>query len=615
MNVLRLISVLFCCSCLLGSQYTTAQEIERIPTDSTNVYNNIYDFSRKNGFSKFVYKLLFRSVKDQQAKAVNPFEKKTETLSNVALEGKIIRNIKIETLDPFGYSVSDTTKVPKKGFENFGNDLHIKTKDFTIKNLLLFKKNDRLDLLLTQESERLIRSQRYVRQVKIEAIPIANNPDSVDVVVRALDTWSLIPNGNLSNSKMEAKLTERNLIGLGHQLSGTYKTRFEDKEKAVDAQYVVTNIKNSFIRFSMDYANDFDNNSVRSIGLVRNFYSPVAKWAGGAYFENRLRRELFRSQVDTVFIANVKSEFQEYWVGRSFPIASGKSYNSRTQRLILSTLVSKRQFLQTPDASLDPVNFFANERNWLIQTGITSQKYYKDKFIFNYDIEEDIPYGEIFALTFGFQERQERSRFYFGSRIGYGKKFTFGYLSSSAEWGSFFDNNTAEQTAFRLYLDYFSPLMAMGKWRVRQFIKPSYVWGNNRENTEKDQLTLNENFGIQGFNSPIFGTQKWLLSLQTQTYSPGSWHGFRFSPYLNMTFGALSDTNRSLFQSKVYSKLGIGVLINNDYLVFNSFQISFSYYPTIPFEGDNLFRTNSFENTDLNLSDFQLSKPAYINYQ
>jgi hypothetical protein len=218
-------------------------------------------------------------------------------------------------------------------------------------------------------------------------------------------------------------------------------------------------------------------------------------------------------------------------------------------------------------------------------------------------------------LTFGFQERQERNRFYFGTRIGYGKKFTFGYLSSNVEWGSFFDNKTAEQTAFRLYLNYFSPLMPMGKWRVRQFIKPSYVWGNNRENTEKDQLTLNENFGIQGFNSPIFGAQKWLLSLQTQTYSPGSWFGFRFSPYLNMTFGALSDTNRSLFQSKVYSKLGIGVLINNDYLVFNSFQISFSYYPTIPFEGDNLFRTNSFENTDLNLSDFQLSKPAYINYQ
>lgn len=615
MNLLRLISFLFCCYCLLGSQYTTAQEIERIPTDSTNVYNNIYDFSRKNGFSKFVYKLLFRSVKDQRTKANNPFDKKVEINSNATLEGKIIRNIAIETLDPFGFSVSDTAKTPKKGFERFGNKIHLKTKDFTIKNLLLFKKNDRLDLLLTQESERLIRSQRYVRQVKITAIPIANNPDSVDVVIRALDTWSLIPNGNLSNSKMEAKLTERNLIGLGHQLSGTYKTRFEDKEKAVDAQYVVTNIKNSFIRFTMDYTADFENNSVRSIGLSRNFFSPVTKWAGGAYFENRLRRELFRSQVDTVFIADVKSELQEYWVGRSFPISSGKSYDSRTQRLILSSLVNKRRFLQTPNVSLDPTNFFSNETNWLIQTGIASQKFFKDRFIFNYDIEEDIPYGELFALTFGFQERLERTRTYFGTKIGYGKKFPFGYLSSNAEWGSFFDNNTAEQTAFRFDVNYFSPLMEIGKWRARQFIKPSYIWGNNRNSSEKDQLTLNENFGIQGFNSPIFGRQKWLLSLQTQTYSPGSWHGFRFSPYLNMTFGALSDTNRSLFQSKVYSKLGIGVLINNDYLVFNSFQISFSYYPTIPFEGDNLFKTNSFENTDLNFTDFQLNKPAYINYQ
>ena len=42
------------------------------------------------------------------------------------------------------------------------------------------------------------------------------------------------------------------------------------------------------------------------------------------------------------------------------------------------------------------------------------------------------------------------------------------------------------------------------------------------------------------------------------------------------------------FSSKVYSKFSIGALINNDFLVFNSFQISFSYYPTIPFEGDNI---------------------------
>uniref|UniRef100_UPI00404B39C8 hypothetical protein n=1 Tax=Flavobacterium sp. TaxID=239 RepID=UPI00404B39C8 len=65
----------------------------------------------------------------------------------------------------------------------------------------------------------------------------------------------------------------------------------------------------------------------------------------------------------------------------------------------------------------------------------------------------------------------------------------------------------------------------------------------------------------------------------------------------------------------MYSKFSIGALINNDFLVFNSFQISFSYYPTIPFEGDNINKINSFENTNLSLYDFQLSKPGYIRYE
>ena len=127
-------------------------------------------------------------------------------------------------------------------------------------------------------------------------------------------------------------------------------------------------------------------------------------------------------------------------------------------------------------------------------------------------------------------------------------------------------------------------------------------------------MTLFDEDGLPGFNNRLNGTQKWTVSFQTQSYIPGSWYGFRFSPYLNMTLGSLAN-EKALFSSKVYSKFSIGALINNDFLVFNSFQISFSYYPTIPFEGDGINKFNSLENTNLSLYDFQLSKPAYIRYE
>jgi hypothetical protein len=82
-----------------------------------------------------------------------------------------------------------------------------------------------------------------------------------------------------------------------------------------------------------------------------------------------------------------------------------------------------------------------------------------------------------------------------------------------------------------------------------------------------------------------------------------------------MTFGLLGDETNTLFTSKLYSKFSLGVLINNDYLVFDNFQISISYYPSIPFEGSNIFRSNSLKNSDLSLPAFQIGQPIIVPYK
>lgn len=580
---------------------------------TTSIYQDIHDLSKKSKFNKFVYKLLFRS---SALKAENlipdrkPIEKPLITNKS---NGKIIRNIIIETLDPFGQSVTNENKKPRNGFERFGNSIHLKTKEFTIRNLLLFRKNELCDSLILKESERLIRSQRYVREVKVTPIFLGTTNDSIDVKVRVLDSWSLIPNGSYSSNQSSVKLTERNLFGFGHQIAGNLENRFSPKEQAVFARYTINNIKNSFIKLDLEYTNEFNNNSRRSVNLSRPFYSVYAKNAGGVYFENTLSTEFFPVS-DSLVAEPVKFEFQEYWYGRAFKIKEKRFKTDVYTNLITAISYNRKTFLRKPDESLDTSLFFTSENNIIGYVGISKQQFYQDKYIFNYDIIEDIPYGQNIALIFGYQDKNDISRLYSGITISHGKKYNFGYLSSFIEWGSFYNKSITEQTAFKVGFNYFSPLINLGKWRFRQFIKPTYIWGNNRDASFKDQLSLNNYYGIEGFNNRILGSQKWVFSLQTQSYVPGSWYGFRFSPYINVSMGSLAE-EKALFASKVYSKFSIGVQINNDFLVFNSFQISFSYYPSIPFEGDNILKTNSFENTDLTLNDFQLGKPAYIRYE
>jgi hypothetical protein len=158
----------FCC------QNLSAQEKEiHSGNDSTKVYKKIETYSKKSKFNKFIYKLLFKS--NRKAKASASSIKRKRFLIKKSFdrsEGKIIRNINIETLDPFGFSVDNYKDVPEKGFEKFGNRLHLKSKTWTIRNLLLFKKNQPLDSLIVKESERLIRRQRYTRSVIIKPIEI-----------------------------------------------------------------------------------------------------------------------------------------------------------------------------------------------------------------------------------------------------------------------------------------------------------------------------------------------------------------------------------------------------------------------------------------------------------
>ena len=589
-----------------------AQTIEK-KADSISIYQDINDLSKRNKFSRFVYKLIFRESALKAENLIPSKPKKEEKVVKKHQEGKIIRNITIETLDPFGFSVTDEKKLPKRKLENFGNSVHIKTKEITIRNIMLFKKNDKLDSKLLLESERLIRSQRYIREVKIVPVDIPKNKDSIDIKIRVLDSWTLIPTGSLSSSESSAKLTERNILGFGHLISGNIKNRFDTKERAVYAQYSINNIKNTYFRFDLDYANEFNNDSKRSVNINRPFYSVITKNAGGFYFENRLRTEQF-PVLDTISLQKVSYDFQEYWYGRAFKITSKSNPERYFTNMILALTYNQKVFGRLPEPTLDPSNYFSNEKNWVGMIGISRQKFYQDTFVFNYNITEDIPYGENIALIIGHQEKNSNSRMYTGLSVSYGKKCLFGYASGFAEWGSFYDAGFTEQTTFKLGFNYFSPLINLGNWRFRQFVKPTYVWGNNRDESFKDRLNLLESDGLPGFNNRLNGTQKWTLSFQTQSYIPGSWYGFRFSPYFNMTFGSLAN-EKALFSSKVYSKFSIGALINNDFLVFNSFQISFSYYPTIPFEGDGINKFNSFENTNLSLYDFQLSKPGYIRYE
>lgn len=612
MSILQkyIVTLLIICSC----QITLAQ-VNPKAKDTSKMYRNIEQYSKKRKFTKFLHKLIFEPIAKQKIKK-NSFQKMKKA-GYAPFEGKIIRNINIVTLDPFGYSVLDTTAKPKNWLHRTGNSLHAKTKELAIKNLLLIKKNKPLDSLLVKESERLVRSQRYIRNVVISTQLVSKASDSVDISIRVLDTWSLIPDVTTSNTKSTFYLTEKNFLGTGHQFSNAYINSLQSTQNGYKTSYTVPNIMNTFISTSVGYNIDLVGSYSKFIDIERPFFSTYARWAAGIYVDQQYIKTVAVDSNQVSYPQNFKYNSQDYWAGHASRIFEGDTEDNRSTNLITAVRYFNKNYVENPVALQDSLGVYSSENLYLASIGVSSRKYTQDKYIFNFDLVEDVASGIVYNITSGFQRKDDNYRFYVGGRFALGKYYKFGFLSGDIQYGTFFAHSKTEQSTINFSAVYFTNLLETGRWKFRQFIKPQLIIGSNRLDSNADRLTLNGGTsGIEGFSSgTIFGTKKLLVTFQTQGYSPWSVWGFRLNPFFNCSLGMLGQESIDFKGSKIYSQFGVGIIISNDYLVFHSFQFSFSYYPNIPGDAGSIFKTNSVKTYDFGLQNFDISKPVVVPYQ
>ncbi|MEG0850647.1 MAG: hypothetical protein RSF34_02670 [Flavobacterium sp.] len=608
LNKKIIVFILLCFSLQsIYAQSDTLKDKRKTRKDSTEIYNRIRNYSKKNKFTKTLHKLIFRAKKPRKKDEIHVSNDTTN------FDGKIIRKINIITLDPFGHSVVDSTVMPKNWGERTGNRLHLKTKKIAIKNLLLIRKNTVYDSYKVQETERLIRSQRYVTAVRISNKVVGMAADSVDVTIRVLDSWSTIPRFSVSSNQMSIGFKEKDFFGSGQQLEYRYTNRFDDGRNGNDATYTIPNIKNTYIGAALHYNMDLDNNYSKSIDIERDFYSPLTKWAGGVYIGQNFRKDTLQAPDLTYAYQPFKYNFQDLWGGHAMKVFEDD--NKAITNLIVAARFLNVDFTETPSEVYDPTNFYSDQKLLLTGVGLNRRKFIKDSYIFRNGQTEDVPIGRIYGITLGYQYKNTFWRPYVGAQFSFGNYYRLGFLSMNFEAGTFFHQSKTYETAFLLESNYFTKLFTIGNWKLRQFVNPKLVIGVNRENIIGDELNINEQNGLAGFNSAIYGTSKAVLSLQTQTYSPHSILGFRLNPFFNYSIAVLGSPDNAMLRSKPYSKITLGLLISNDYLVFSSFQLSLSYYPSIPNQGDNVFKTNTFETSDYGLQSFELAKPRIVDYK
>ncbi|HLS11395.1 MAG TPA: hypothetical protein VK050_04490 [Flavobacteriaceae bacterium] len=587
-----------------------AQDYER-KKDSTDKktkvqIEEIKEKSKSGKLSKLLSRLL---INDPNKKGVS--RNKTRPTFEHA-EGKVIRKIDIVTLDPFGYSLTNPDQKPDKWIKRASNAAHIKSSRLAIRNYLLFRKNKRLDSTKVLESARLLRNQNFIRRVHIEAHEVGL--DSVDVKIRVLDAWSTVLIPSVSANSYKGDFREQNFLGLGHSFVNKVSHRTDESRTRYSGRYTIPNIYNTYIRSTIRYSKDFQANHYKRIAFDRPFYSNLATWAGGVEMAEVYFRDSLPNVQQEYEIQPVKYFQQRYWGAYSVPVVDNPKSEFANYRLISSMAYDSKNYSETPTQEFDSIGYYSNERHLLFKVALSSNSYVQDRYVFRYNEVEDIPIGKLYSITTGIRRKRNRYQMYLGLRYSFGNYHRIGYFGGDVQVGSYYDKGRLNQAALNVDFTYFTPIIDVGSWRFRQFATQSLKYGINRDPIVVDNIGLLGEDGIKGFNESVYGNKRAVLTLQTQSYAPGALLGFRFNPFINATLGVVGKKGKSIFNSTLYSRLGLGVLITNDYFVIERFQLSMSYYPHVPSEGSHILHFNSLRNHDFNLDDFNSTRPEVVPY-
>jgi hypothetical protein len=173
------------------------------------------------------------------------------------------------------------------------NRLHVRTRPWVIRNLLLFRTGDAYGRRVLDESERLLRSNPYFYDARIR--PIAFHEGRVDVEVLTRDVWTLRPGFSFGRQGGENStsidFSESNLFGTGVGIAAE-RASTPDRDTS-SVQLSAAHIGRTRLRAGLLFAENSDGRK-RSAFLERPFYALDTRWTAGASFVDDVR-------VDTLF--------------------------------------------------------------------------------------------------------------------------------------------------------------------------------------------------------------------------------------------------------------------------------------------------------------------------
>lgn len=235
------------------------------------------------------------------------------------------------------------------------NRAHATTRPKVIQQQLLFAPGDRFSVRKLEESERILRSNRYIQDAEI--VPVVDENGVVNIEVRTTDVWTLIPRVSFSRSGGENAagigIKEMNLFGTGMQIQVLYKSDVDRDSKII--KLADRQLGDSWYSLSALYANNSDGHSYQfALGLP--FYALNSTAAYGFSF-------LDNEQIDALYdrgeiVAQYRNEASSYEIFKGW---SNGLKDGWTRRYTMGLAYDEHRFTEV-DGRTAPMSIVPDDR-------------------------------------------------------------------------------------------------------------------------------------------------------------------------------------------------------------------------------------------------------------
>ena len=240
------------------------------------------------------------------------------TDSELEQSGAVIGEVLIDNQNIFNLNdPREDTKIFR-----LANHLHPRTREYVIRDQLLFHSGDLYSRHTLEESARILRRERYFYDAWIE--PVRYHDGKVDVRVTTRDVWTLNPgvsfgrSGGKNSSGFE--LEELNILGSGAQVAVSHKSSVD---RTTDMYSVGDpHVFGTWVSVFADYSNNSDG-TLRQIAVDRPFYALDTRHAGGLSAFDDLQTDSLYDRGQIVDKFQDQAKFASGYVGFSSGLHDG----------------------------------------------------------------------------------------------------------------------------------------------------------------------------------------------------------------------------------------------------------------------------------------------------